>query len=293
MNVQESLTAKVGPLPAWAWGLGLGVSIVGVKWYLGRNKSSPVESVTSDGETASTGANTTGGGGTADGSTFDPYAAADGAVDGGSVGSYSIPSAYQNYGGVIDHTGTETGTPTGTGRPTTNDEWRAAAHDALRGKYGANAASLALSKFLLGDPLTATEEAMIDYAQAYIGEPPEGAPQITRAAPTNTSTPPAPTPATSAPGPAQVIPTPALPWIKPSWLNGVRFLKGDGPAVYSVTDKGLEWIPSEGAFTQLGGGGTIHPAGGQPYTYPNPSGTPPVLVSDAVIAGLPKVGQQP
>ena len=100
--------------------------------------------------------------------------------------------------------------------------------------------------------------------------------------PTPTPTPtPAPTPT---PTPA---PTPAV-WSLPGWLTGVKFLKGAGPAVYSVTPNGLEWVPSESAFTAQGGGGSI-----PGYNYSNPTGTPPVIVSDAIIASLPKIGQTP
>lgn len=289
MNATESLTAKVGPLPAWAWGLGLGGAIVGVRWYRNRGKVTPVESVTSDGETASTGANTAG---EASGD-YEPDATVP-----GTVGGYTIPSAYQNYGGVITSSGTESGTSAADTGPQNNAAWRAAAFKVLRERnYGSVTATTALAKYLQGDPLTAAEEGMIDYALGVVGEPPEGAPQITRAAATpSTAAAPSPTAATSAPAPTPAFATPAppLPWIKPQWLTGVRFVKGDGPAVYQVTDAGLEWVPSESAFYALGGGGTITLANGGTFTYQGkPNGIPPVVVTDATIASLPKVGPQP
>lgn len=279
--VTESLTAKVGPLPAWAWGLGLGGTIVGIRWY--RNRSTPVPT-----EAAGTSASEGGAGGEPGGlPTIDGPEGA--TMSGGVVGSYSIPSTYQaNPGGVITADGTASGSPDD--GPLNNAEWRERAFDALRAKgYGTVPASTALSKYLSSAPLTAADEAMIAYVLQMVGEPPEGAPAIVREGNPPPVTAPGQVPA------ATPIPTPAQPWVKPAWLNGIKFVKGSGPAVYLVTDAGLEWLPSEAAFYAQGGGGTITDVGGgKPYTYGgNPTGTPPVVIPDSMLASLPKVGTQP
>jgi len=88
--------------------------------------------------------------------------------------------------------------------------------------------------------------------------------------------------------PAPVAAPAAAAFQLPSWLNGIRFLKGSGPAVYAVTPNGLEWVPSEDVFTAMGGGGSI-----PGYNYQNPNGIAPVIVGENVINSLPKVGATP
>jgi hypothetical protein len=187
-KVTDALTAKIGPLPAWAWGLGLGGVIVGVRAYRA-HQSTPAAAVTSDGDNATAGANLSGD-------------ITEQGTQTGTVGNYPIPSAYQgNPGGVIiGPDGNLTGTSDG---PLNNKEWSDRAFDVLRARgYDSVAAIEALRKFLAGDPLTSGEEAMIGIALDKLGPPPEGAPAISRAS-TQSSGAPAPQPA-----PSQVIPTP-------------------------------------------------------------------------------------
>lgn len=282
--VTRSLTAKVGPLPAWAWGLGLGGVIVGVRAYRAHHSTpAPASGDSADGAGGEPGlgpSTVAGGVGIGDPGEYVP----------GSVGGYSPPSSYQsNPGGVITADGSESGS-VDTG-PLTDDEWRKEAFERLRARGTSTiAASTALTKYLNAQPLTAAEEAMIAYVLDLIGEPPGGAPAITRQADVTTTTLP-PTPPASA-----VPPTPAPPqkWVKPAYLAGQKFVKGSGPAVYQVTDTGLEWVPSEPALYALGGGGTIQLPGGGSYTYGgNPTGIPPLVIPDNVLNGLPKIGAQP
>lgn len=185
MRVVESLTAKVGPLPAWAWGLGLGGLIIGVRAYHARHAtpSTPAAAVTSDGEAATAGANLSG------------DIPAD-ATQPGTVGGYSIPSNYQaNPGGVI--IGPDGNLTEGSTGAVNNGDWSNQAFDVLRARgYASLASSEAIRKYLAGDPLTPAEEGMIGIVLTALGQPPEGAPAISKA--TNTAgsapTPPASTP---------------------------------------------------------------------------------------------------
>lgn len=269
----DALTRKIGPLPAWAYGVGLGLGISAFRYVRSRNAAEPTateEQVASDGATS------------------DPNAAgsaaAPGAYSAGVVGAYPVPGAYQmNPGGVITSSTPDQGTPSAT--VADNLSWQQDAYDALVGRQGYNALAVseALKKYLAGEPITAQEEAIVSAALRAAGNPPDGAPSITRAT-TFSGT--APTPSDA---PAPITSTGS--W-KPSWLGSAKFVIADtGGAVYLVTDSGLEWIPGEDAFYRLGGGGTVQLASG-PYKY-RQDGTPPLPVPAATLARLPKVGQAP
>lgn len=282
--VTESLTAKVGPLPAWAWGLALGGTIVGVRWYRNRDTGSgsvDLEAGTSADGSAESGMAEAGGAGIGIGMPGVGISSG-----GGVVGSYPVPSSYQaNPGGVITSDGSDSGSVDS--GPMNNGEWRTQAFDALRARqYGTTQASTALSKYLSSSPLTAAEEGMIAYVLQEVGEPPEGAPAIVRegAQATTPTAPPAPAPVTPP------IAAPPAPWVKPPWLGATKFVIGEnGGAVYLVTERGLSHVPNEATFYANGGGGTVQLASG-PYTYGgNPTGTPPLPVPQAWLDAAPKV----
>jgi len=281
----KALTAKVGPLPAWAWGLMLGGTIVGVRWYRNRSHPAPVTGTSADGAGGESGDPTEQGVGVGVG---DPGI---GMASPGVVGAYPIPSTYQaNPGGTITSDGLPSGSED-TG-PLNNGEWREQAFDQLRGKgYDPTAASTALSKYLSSQPLTPAEVQMVSFVLQMVGEPPEGAPAIVREGAQAT------TPTTPAPPPVSVtppLPAPPQKWVKPPWLGSAKFVIGaDGGAVYMVTDDGLVWIPSEAVLYANGGGGTVQLSSG-PYTYGgNPGGAPPLAIPASTLASLPKVGPQP
>lgn len=177
-QVTDALTSKVGPLPAWAWGLGLGGGIIAFRTWKAK-QSTPPAAVTSDGETAAGEANPQDG------------TPADGGEP-GTVGNYGLPSGYQaNPGGVIGSDGTYSGSNAPTG-PDTNLDWSNMAFDILRAQgYSPLPASEAIRKYLNGEPVTPQEEGMVSLALRQLGQPPEGAPALSRANP-STATPVAP-----------------------------------------------------------------------------------------------------
>jgi hypothetical protein len=228
-KVTDALTAKVGPLPAWAWGLGAGGVIIGVRVW--RARSTPVAAVTSDGEAAASGANLSGD-------------ITEQGTQSGTVGGYTLPSGYQaNPGGVIGSTGQVEGDDDG--RPLNNKEWADRAFDVLRARaYDSVATVEAIRKFLNGDPVTSQEETMVGIALNELGPPPEGAPAISRA-PTQSGGSPAPTPVPDQRTPDPVptpqptpIPQPApapAPTPAPAQRSDVQYttLPGYPPAGYN------------------------------------------------------------
>lgn len=247
-KVTDALTQKIGPAPAWVYGLSLGVGINVFRWY--RNRSAPAATEVSDGTEGAAGAT----GGTAAPAPTTGYSLGDPAgtlSPPGSVGGYPVPTGYQaNPGGVVIDSGGVSSAPVTSSAPLNNGDWSRRAFDVLVAEGNApTAVQDALSKYLTGDPITAQQEALVSLALRRVGSPPEGAPSITRAAPA---------PAAQAPtAPAQPAPIPAappvVPFVRPSWLGQAKFVKGSGPAIYLVTDAGLEWVPSEEAFLALGG----------------------------------------
>lgn len=269
IDLPGNLDRDVGPLPLYVW-IGAGVAGLGLAWYWNKRRKA--------------------GGADSAPDTADPSA-----VDGGAAAAGATPFLPTSFVvGGASAGGNATGssaTPTGdTPVPdssvpasyTSNSAWRSAAIQALN-KLGFSAVLVddALARYLESQPLNANQAQVVQTALQVVGPVPEPVP----AAPTP---PPEPGAATSQPTPQAPAAGPAA-WVKPAWLGSARFVKGDGPAVYLVTPQGLEWVPSESAFYALGGGGTITLADGTTYTYANKTGTPPLVVSDATIAALPKV----
>lgn len=275
-KITDALTQKIGPAPAWVYGVTLGVGINVVRWYRNRTTAPAADDV-SDGTDAAAGA-------TGAAAPTTGYALGDpsGTLSPpGSVGGFPIPSGYQaNPGGVIiDSTGVSSA-PVATSAPLNNGDWSRRAFDVLVSEGNSpTAVSDALTKYLTGDPITAQQEALVSMALRRVGAPPEGAPSITRAAPAPAAT--APT------APAQPAPIPAAPvvapFVRPSWLGSARFVKGSGPAIYLVTDNGLEWVPSEDAFRALGG------------SFGRPGEPPPnfLTVPNSVLGPMKRVGTLP
>lgn len=264
----DALTRKIGPAPAWVYGVGLGLGITGVRYYRSKNAPAVASATSDDGTSAGTAA-----GATTPGAADDP-----GAYTTGTVGAYTLPGGYQaTSSGVLDYTGQADAQTTQT--PTTNAAWQQEAYDVLVGRLGYAPVTTeeALRAYLAGDPVSSSQEAVISQALRLVGRPPEGAPAITRS-----TTAPVVSPATQ-PASTQTapIPTPVVnTFIRPSWLPAtVKFVKGSGPAIYLVTDAGLEWVPSEAAYTSLGG-----------KFGDNPSY---ITVPDSVLARLPRVGTLP
>jgi|CXWL01.1.fsa_nt_gi hypothetical protein len=276
-KITDALTTKIGPAPAWVYGVGLGVGINVVRWY--RNRSAPAPADVSDGTDVGAEA-TTGAAATSAGFSSGNPATAGGQP--GSVGGFPIPSGYSATGGqFIDPSGGTSAPVTAPdATPQNNGDWSRRAFDVLAAEgYAPVSAQDAIRKYLVGDPLTASEEAQVSIALRRIGAPPEGAPSVTRAAATPTAT--APTPFAPA-VPIVNVPVPAA-FVRPSWLGGARFVKGSGNAIYLVTDAGLEWVPSEEAFAALGG------SFGRP-------GQPPanfLTVPDSALGPLRRVGTLP
>lgn len=277
-RVTDALTQKIGPAPAWVYGLSLGVGINVVRWY--RNRSAPAAIEASDGAELAAGAT----GGTAAPAPTTGYSLGDPAgtlSPPGSVGGFPVPSSYQaNPGGVVIDSGGVSTAPITSSAPLNNGDWSRRAFDVLVAEGNSpTAVSDALSKYLTGDPITAQQEALVSMALRRVGAAPEGAPSITRAAPA-----PAATAPTAPPAPAPIPAAPVVaPFVRPSWLGNARFVKGSGPAVYLVTDNGLEWVPSEEAFLALGG--SFGRAGQPPVNY--------LTVPDSALRPLKRIGTLP
>jgi len=264
LDLPGGLGRRIGPLPLAAW-IGAGVAGVALAFVWNRRRSKSA-----------------GGGGT------DEAAADLEAAD--AAAAPFLPTSFV-VGGGVGATGSSGGaSPSGDGTPTepaptgyaSNGAWRSAALAALIAKgYPGPVADDALARYLESQTLTAQQTGLVQAALQAVGPAPDPVP----AAPTP---PPDPTMPTSSAGPT---PAPAA-WTPPAWLTGVKFVKGDGPAVYVVTKQGIEWVPSESAFYAMGGGGQIRLADGSLYTYAK-TGTPPIVVSDAQIATLPLVGPRP
>lgn len=266
-KITDALTTKIGPLPAWVYGLSLGVGINAVRWY--RNRNAPAAEPVSDGTDDAAGA-------TPD--TPTGYDSGLGFVSApGTVGGYTMPTSYQaNPGGVIVDSNGGTTAPTVASGPLNNGDWQRRSFDVLVAEgYAPTSVQTALTKYLTGEPVTAAEEAMVSMALRRVGSPPEGAPSLTRATGSTSGA-----PATAPTSPAPPI---EAPFVRPAWLGSARFVKGSGPAIYLVTDQGLEWVPSEEAFKALGG--SFGRQGEPPVNY--------LTVPDSALRNLKRIGTLP
>lgn len=267
-TTKNVLTRKIGPLPAIAWGGIFGGLYVGYRyWKASRDGGSSVGT-----QEVTPVVQAVGDVGTAD-DFSDGYGNATGGFGGSIIPGSTTQNTYQEPA---------TQTNLDWGKQATN--WLIAT-----GVVPSDAQN-AISAYLYGGmPINETQLAALNEALRKLGSPPEGPMPVPEVMPKAT------TPAATVPTPSTSVPasSPSTAWSKPAWLTSRFVVSENGGAVYQVTSSGLEWVPSEGAFYALGGGGTVNLASG-PYTYGgNPGGTPPVAVSDAVLASLPKVGVTP
>lgn len=271
----DALTRKLGPLPVWVWGLGLGVSINVGRWAVEKHKAAgaAVPVAGSDaGTPAGSGPAVTGGAGVVPGV-------------GAPVAGIGIP----NPGAWNPPADQVAGQATTKAGPTTNAEWQALVVEALTADgFPPLTSETAISKYLAGQPITVAEQALVSRAFRYSGRPPEGAPTMSTAPdqPSGGNAAPTAPPASPAANTAPVAAPPRIPaaWSPPSWLTGVRFVKGSGPAIYQVIPgQGIEWVPSADAFMAAGGHGPGFDT--QPANY--------VTVADSALHNLPRVGTLP
>lgn len=187
-SIGDSLTYKLGPLPAWAWGVGLGVSFIAYRTIKDRiaGSSAPAPATSTD-ETAA--GDDVIGGVAPDGWTGSPMG-----------GGTWVPAPVTGDPDLDVPEETETG-------PATNDAWRRLAGDYLTstGLWTGTQINDALVKFLDGEPMTEAEIAIVNAALRALGQPPDNAPPIVRAAapaaPQAPQTPVAPRPVTRTPAP--------------------------------------------------------------------------------------------
>lgn len=177
MDIKETLTHKLGPLPVWVWGVGAGVGINVARYMMNRNKATADEGAGLPSD--QTGLET---------------------IGGGTAGVPSPSSTSPGGGGdpILDPTSLPA---------TSNGAWvaEASAKVAKNGGPAVSTVRSALDKFLAGTALTPVEENLVDMARRLSGYPPEGAPAITRVgAPTGGGTVQTPT------GPVQGTPNAAL-----------------------------------------------------------------------------------
>lgn len=135
-NLKGKLTAKVGPLPAYAWAI-VAVGAYLIFAYFRKHGSGSSAQVVADSPTAFVNPET-------------------GIVPVGD-GSIGTPAS-----------------GTGTGTVATNTSWSTMAANALFGSFSPSAVEQALSDFLAGNTLTSGEQPIIDKALKMFGSPPEG-----------------------------------------------------------------------------------------------------------------------
>lgn len=159
-DVRAALTAKLGPLPAWAWGLGLGGVVIAGRWLLARRGDNAAQN--------------------APVSTADT-AQVEGAAGGSGGGAAGVPAAAPNPGSFAD-TAITPGFPVDQLAPADNAQWLSLATTAVVRTTGVTVTAIsdALSKYLAGQPITPVEESYVSRAIAALGYPPAGAPAIVR-----------------------------------------------------------------------------------------------------------------
>lgn len=135
-GLEESMSHKLGPLPVGVWLLAIGGGVA-IAIYYRRNAAATT-------------------------ATTDPVASTD-----------TQPGA----GNLSD--GTDPNTPTGPQRPSTNEEWYSASVDAILGTnrgYNPGAVETALRRYLDGQTLNASDQAIVNTAIRLVGAPPSPPP---------------------------------------------------------------------------------------------------------------------
>lgn len=157
-KIKGSLTAKLGPLPAWLWGVLLGLAIIAARWAMSRRGDGGELPVDDPG-----------------------VSGAEGAAGGSGGGATGVPSAAPNPGAWVP----DAINPTATEElpPVDNQQWLSRATTAVVKSTGVAYSTVldALSKVLAGQAITPVEESYYSRAVAALGYPPGGAPAIVRA----------------------------------------------------------------------------------------------------------------
>lgn len=189
MSLKESLTKKIGPLPAVVWG-GIGLAIFGIiLWYKHTHGANGVATTETTG---------------------DDEAAADAGSDSDTSSDYAGDGASSGVGAGGSTGGITVGAPSTS--PQTNQAWLAVATSYLIGfGYTATQINQALNNWLSGNQATPQDNALFNLAVAQFGEPPEGVPPQ----PTNSTVTPPGLPGGTTQPPGTPAPTPAKPAPKP------------------------------------------------------------------------------
>jgi hypothetical protein len=250
----DAITDKLGPLPVYAWGAIAGLVIAGGSFLLRRNR--PAIESSPAGEL---------------GSSVSPAPApASIPATSSAAGSFMAAGTYVPPSGNVPYSPDSPSSSSSPMAPTDNAEWvRMGATLVTARNTGLTSSSVydALNLYTDGAELTDAQAAIVELAIRAVGVPPYTVPPIR----IRTNTPP---PATTAPTPSE-----PAPFTAPSWLGSARFVKGSGPAIYKITARGIEWIPSESAFFALGG------RFGADANY--------LEIPDRSLAALPRVGTLP
>ena len=247
----DTLGERLGPLPVWAWGGIAGAGIAGVRYVMSRRSGA--------GDTEAPGP-----------SSAPAPAAQSVAAQSSEAGSFMAAGTYVPPPAAYSPASPDpSANPI---RPADNDEWLATASTlvASGGSIGYLTVSSALSKYLAGETITEAESRLVEQAIKLAGFPPYPAPPVVIASPSTAPLTPTPPAAPAA-------------YRAPTWLAGVKFVKGSGPAIYEVVPNGIEWIPSEDVYRQRGG--SFGRAGEPPANY--------LTIPDSVLATLPRVGAVP
>lgn len=158
-TVTDAVTAKLGPLPAWAWGVLGAAGLRGYSWWRGRQAPATPAVDT---------------GGTEEAAATEPPSSA-------SVRTYepNVPAiAPINLTPSTSTPATST-PPASPVRYTDNEAWRRAAIDLLVSRgVGAGDAVEAMRAILAGDTVTGVQVSMFNTAVNAIGAPPETVPPI-------------------------------------------------------------------------------------------------------------------
>lgn len=175
VDVKDSLTGKIGPLPVYAWALIVAAPIIGIRIVSQRKAAAAAAAAASAAAAADAG---TGVDSVPDGQALTPS----------SVGTGLPPGslyAAGNPGGIYDYSSTSGAGSTAT-TYNSNSAWLNAAADMLVSQDGLSPSIVlsALRKVINGDPITTTEEAIFNQAVRKAGNPPDGIPTISRQAET-------------------------------------------------------------------------------------------------------------
>lgn len=180
-GLDSGIEKKLGPLPIWAWG-----AIFGGAFYLYMRKRAATAAATlaASATPAPTDASSTDATGAIDPATGIPYS------EEADNGGFDPNSAIDQY---LGQDPTNSAYPVGSiaqgvPAPVTNAQWARLAADYLQGQGDdPSLVQTALSKYLAGTALSASEQSIVNLALQAFGTPPEGVLPVTSAPPTTGS----------------------------------------------------------------------------------------------------------